>query len=410
MVSEERPMKYYLKHAYVLLLLFIFVSCADIRHAKHADGQLDNTSVPNDNSTVNQIQVEAPTMNVDEGSYSLDINVTISSATAGATIYYTANGQDPTTASTIYSAPISITGNGTSKMIKAIAIKDGMSNSNITNKNYVINYSKVSTPSINLTTGSYDSVQNVEITCLTNNAEIHYTIDGTTPLSSSAQYSHPFKVSSVVTVKAIALKSQMSNSDISSKVAAVPAPGPSGFTCDDLKAINRILFITFAYDKKYDLDNDGKITVQDKLIIENDLLEENAPCVTALRTCDDLQVVKDEVQNWTDMQSFVSTPYIEVMKSAIAYSIIFNESGINCANDFNTGSFIGDVNKNGYLDCNDPVYIKQYAVGNPVEPFDPLLADLNASNTITGTDALIDQIMLNFLFNDYMDNLGSCPQ
>ncbi|MCX6112780.1 MAG: hypothetical protein NTY22_05805 [Proteobacteria bacterium] len=200
--------------------------------------------------------------------------------------------------------------------------------------------------------------------------------------------------------------------DTSNVTPVVPTPvAPvATYTCDDLKAINNILFITFAYDKKYDLDSDGVVTVQDKLIIEKDLLKNSATCVTALRTCDDLQAVKDQVQAWPEIQSLGSASFVETMKSAIAYSIIFNESGKNCANDFGTGSFVGDVNKNGYLECNDPVYIERYVAGLPVDPFEPLLADVNASHTFTALDALLDKIALAALFTNYLDNLGSCLQ
>jgi len=180
------------------------------------------------------------------------------------------------------------------------------------------------------------------------------------------------------------------------------------FTCDDLKAINKILFITFAYDQKYDLDGDNTVTVQDKLIIEENLLQNSASCVSSLRTCDDLQAVEDEITSWpasSDMQMALIR-----MKQALAYSIIFNESGEKCHDDFSTGSFIGDVNKNGYLECNDPVAIKAY-VANPTKVngiFEPALADVNASNTITGLDALYEQMVLSHLFINYMDNLGDC--
>ncbi|MEI6093417.1 MAG: hypothetical protein WCQ47_07025 [bacterium] len=191
-----------------------------------------------------------------------------------------------------------------------------------------------------------------------------------------------------------------------SSVIPVDPGAVATYTCDDLKAINQILFITFAYDTKYDLDNDGAVTVQDKLIIERDLLKYNSACVTALRTCDNLQAVKDEVQLFTDL---VNTP---IVISAIAATIIFNESGQRCVNDFSAGSFIGDVNKNGYLDCNDPLYIKKYTVGLPLDVFEPALADVNASGglfSINATDALYVQLALNSLFNNYMPGLA-CPQ
>ncbi len=55
------------------------------------------------------------------GTYTSGQNVTITCATAGATIYYTADGNEPTTASTEYTGAISVSGPGTSTTIRAIA-------------------------------------------------------------------------------------------------------------------------------------------------------------------------------------------------------------------------------------------------------------------------------------------------
>ncbi|MCL2510940.1 MAG: choice-of-anchor J domain-containing protein, partial [Bacteroidales bacterium] len=62
-------------------------------------------------------------------------NVTITSTTEDAVIYYTTNGTTPTTASTLYSAPVSVTEN---TVIKAIAVKTGMSDSEVATATYTI--------------------------------------------------------------------------------------------------------------------------------------------------------------------------------------------------------------------------------------------------------------------------------
>lgn len=61
--------------------------------------------------------------------------VTLSSTTDGANIYYTTNGDAPTTASTAYTAPFEITATST---IKAIAVKDGLDNSTVAEKTITI--------------------------------------------------------------------------------------------------------------------------------------------------------------------------------------------------------------------------------------------------------------------------------
>jgi len=79
--------------------------------------------------------VATPTFSPGAGSYSSAQTVTISSATSGATIYYTTNGTTPTTGSTLYSSPITVS---VSETVEALAVKTGMTNSAIGSAIYTI--------------------------------------------------------------------------------------------------------------------------------------------------------------------------------------------------------------------------------------------------------------------------------
>ena len=70
----------------------------------------------------------APTMSPAPGTYGAAQTVSLSDATPGAVIYYTEDGTTPTTASTLYAAPLSIS---TSTTLKAIAVTTGYSASAI---------------------------------------------------------------------------------------------------------------------------------------------------------------------------------------------------------------------------------------------------------------------------------------
>ena len=59
------------------------------------------------------------------------VSVTLSCATAGATIYYTTNGSTPTTSSTAYNGAFLLTSSAT---VKAIAVKSGMNNSAVASR------------------------------------------------------------------------------------------------------------------------------------------------------------------------------------------------------------------------------------------------------------------------------------
>ncbi|MCD8318382.1 MAG: chitobiase/beta-hexosaminidase C-terminal domain-containing protein [Paraprevotella sp.] len=80
-------------------------------------------------------RVTAPVFTPTDGTaFGGTLNVTASSSTEGATIYYTVNGDDPTTASTPFPATgLDLTQTTT---LKAIAVKDGLNNSEVTTATY----------------------------------------------------------------------------------------------------------------------------------------------------------------------------------------------------------------------------------------------------------------------------------
>jgi hypothetical protein len=80
--------------------------------------------------------VAAPTFSPGGGTYTSAQNVTISTTTGGASIRYTTDGSTPSsTTGTIYSGPVNI---GTTTTLKAIAYKNGMTNSTVTSATYTI--------------------------------------------------------------------------------------------------------------------------------------------------------------------------------------------------------------------------------------------------------------------------------
>lgn len=86
--------------------------------------------------------VEAPTASVASGIYTKNQSVTLSSATEGATIYYTTDGTEPDkTNGEIYTAPIAVTGTAGESVdttIKAIAVKERMQDSEVQTFTYTI--------------------------------------------------------------------------------------------------------------------------------------------------------------------------------------------------------------------------------------------------------------------------------
>ena len=166
-----------------------------------------------------------PTFNPPGGSYTSVQLVTISDAVAGAKIYYTLDGSTPTTSSQVYSVPIYIGGTFT---VKAIAVGPGNQNSPLATAKYKVTLPSAAAPTFTPAPGKYTGSVVVTISDTTANAIIHYTLDGSTPLSSSPVYVGPLTLTHSTVVKAIATAANFWKSSVASAaysvVAQVPTP------------------------------------------------------------------------------------------------------------------------------------------------------------------------------------------
>ena len=166
-----------------------------------------------------------PTFAPAPGTYVGTQSVTIADASPGATIYYTTNGTTPTTASSIYSGPITVS---SSETVQALAAASGYSTSAVGSAAYTITaLPPAATPSFAPVAGTYVGTQSVTIADASPGATIYYTTNGTTPTTASPIYSGPITVSSSETVQALAAASGYSTSAVGSAAYTITALPPA---------------------------------------------------------------------------------------------------------------------------------------------------------------------------------------
>ena len=177
-----------------------------------------------------------PTFSPAAGVVSSGTTVTISSATAGATIYYTTDGTQPGTSAggstSVYSTPIAITAATT---INAIAVASGFLNSAVASGVYTL--TPAATPVFTPPDASVVAAgSTVAISSTTPGAAIYYTTDGTSPRTSSTRtlYAAPIAITAATTINAVATATGFADSAVATAAytllpfVATPTFNPPG--------------------------------------------------------------------------------------------------------------------------------------------------------------------------------------
>lgn len=137
----------------------------------------------------------------------------IASLTEGATIYYTTDGSNPTTASQKYTGEIEVTHNC---VVKAIAVFDGLISSDIAES--FVDWFYAETPQMSF------SYPVLTMSSSTPGVKIYYTLGGDSPTAQSAEYTGPMTLTDNKVVKAIAVAENFNDSEIAEYQ-------PTEFTC-----------------------------------------------------------------------------------------------------------------------------------------------------------------------------------
>ena len=179
---------------------------------------------------------ETPIFNPGAGGFEGLVNVSITTPTNDAQIWYTTNGNNPrfdvpNSFTKLYSGPFSISSTVT---IKAVASKAGLINSAMLTGNYVVsNPSVAANPTFSPMPGNYPNAQTIEIISATPNAEIFYTTNGNSPRfdvpnSFTKSYTGPVTLTNSSTLKAVVKMPGYANSGISVGIYSI-GPARVGF-------------------------------------------------------------------------------------------------------------------------------------------------------------------------------------
>ncbi len=150
--------------------------------------------------------------------------VYITCADSGAEIYYTTDGAEPSASSERYREPIKLT---SSAQIKAIAIKQGMIDSEVSSEGVTV--AEVETIETNVSPGEVEAGTLLTLKTSTSGAEIYYSTDGTLTSDNYKKYSGGIIISGEMTIRAIAVKKGWANSEVLEAAYTVKnaAPAPT---------------------------------------------------------------------------------------------------------------------------------------------------------------------------------------
>ncbi len=195
-------------------------------------GRAFKTGMPSSDvaSAAFTLSVSAVQFSLASGTYTTPQSVTLTTTSPGATIRYTTDGSTPTEASAAYIGALSV---ATSTVLKAVGFRAGWTSSAVNTRTYTMNFGTLAAPTLTPGTGTYASGATVSLSAAPG-ASIRYTLNGTTPTTSSPLYVAPLPIDTSLTLKALAAHPDFVTSPVASATYTIvvedPVFSPTGGT------------------------------------------------------------------------------------------------------------------------------------------------------------------------------------
>ncbi len=293
-------------------------------------------------TAVKDITAPVPTSDLASGSYNTDQTVNLSAVDdldSNPKIYYTLDGSDPTTNSTLYTEPINLNSEGTTTL-KFIAVDASGNISNVTERTYTIDKT-IPTVTANLVSGTFNVAQNVTLTTMDiNSTKTYYTTDNSDPTSSSTriEYTTPIIVNVTTTLKFAAVDTAGNWSPVYNEtytVVDITAPIPSSDLPSGLYTTNQIVNLSAVdeldlYPKLYYTLNDSDPTTSSTLYTEPINLNSEGTTILKFIAVDATGNLSNVVtRNYTIDKTVPTVSTVDPMNSVAAdkaIKITFSES------------------------------------------------------------------------------------
>ena len=181
--------------------------------------------------------------------YTSSFDVVLTTGASWYEIYYSLDGSDPTINGVLYSSPIRIS---KPLVLKAVAKYNNtvIGNINTFTYNFTLILTNKQSP------GSYTTPISIELTANLEGSSIYYTLDGSTPTISSAQYTEPINIFKNTTLKALCIYNGLNTSASYSYTFPSPVINSDKSTSSNYTSPFDIILTTGAswYEIYYSLD------------------------------------------------------------------------------------------------------------------------------------------------------------